>query len=160
MTHDFQYISKRDPQVKKAYGDMMKLLHEVQKQLRSEFAFQYRVVGSYARNMITFDAKSNVGFDFDINIYLSDDSENLKAKELKLKFKGALDRLCGSYGFSPAEDSTRVLTIKVKDRKHSRIVYSVDFAIVNDYLDEDNQPCQEYIRFDKKQNRHCRMIEQ
>lgn len=56
------------------------------------------------------------------------------------------------YSYDFAEDSTRVLTIKVKDRKNSRILHSVDFAFVNDYEDDDGYDCQEYIRYNKKQN--------
>lgn len=35
---------------------------------RSDFTFQYTFIGSSSRNMITYDAKSNIGFDFDVNI--------------------------------------------------------------------------------------------
>lgn len=150
--HEFHYISKRDPQVKVAYDSLMLLLKKTRKELKSEFTFQHRVVGSYSRNMITYDAKGNTGFDFDLNIYPNDDDQLFTAKELKLKFKAALDKHCGEFGFSPAEDSTRVLTIKVKDRKKSRIIYSVDFCIVNDYTDDDNEERQEYIRNNKNQH--------
>ena len=50
-----------------------------------------------------------------------------------------------------AEDSTRVITIKVKDRQNSKILHSCDFAIVNDYMDDDGNERQEYIHFNKKQ---------
>ena len=150
MQHDFKYISKKDPQVAAAYDDLMLLLREVRKELKSNYTFQHRLVGSYLRNMITYDTKSNVGFDFDVNIYPNDD--DMEPKQIKLLFKKALDKHVKSHGFDYAEDSTRVLTIKVKDKKHARIVYSVDFAFVNSYTDDEGDDHQEYIRFNKKQS--------
>jgi hypothetical protein len=151
MKHDFQYISKRDSQVSDAYDDLMQILRKVRSELKKEFTFQHKVVGSYSRNMITYDKKGNTGFDFDVNICPNDNEGSFKAKDLKLKFKAALDKYSAEFSFSPAEDSTRVLTIKVKNKKHSRIVYSVDFCIVNDYTDDDGDAQQEYIRHNKNQ---------
>ena len=67
------------------------------------------------------------------------------------KRKESLDKFAYRYGYDFAEDSTRVLTIKVKDRKNSRILHSVDFAFVRDYED-DGCDCQQYIHYNKKQN--------
>ena len=150
MEHDFQYISRHDPKVKEAYEDLMQLLREVRAELRSEFTFQYEVVGSYARNMITYDAKGNKGYDFDVNIYPNTDEEDFTPKQIKTRFQAAIDRYCQKHGYDHAEDSTRVLTIKVKNRQHSRIEHSVDFAIVRDCWDEDGNEWQEFIHNDKK----------
>lgn len=68
MKHDFKFISKHSPQVKSAYSDLMEILSLVHDDLRKQYTFQHEPVGSYSRNMITYDAKSNIGFDFDINI--------------------------------------------------------------------------------------------
>jgi len=160
MKHDFRYISKHDPKVETAYQDLMQLLSEVRKELKKTYTFQHRVVGSYKRNMITYDAKGNTGFDFDVNIYPNDDDNEISPKDLKLKLKAALNKCGPAHGFSPAEDSTRVLTIKVKDQKHSRIIYSVDFCIVNDYTDEDGDERQEYIHNNKKQKNGYSWTEQ
>lgn len=152
MQHDFKYISKKDPQVRAAYQNLMQLLNEVRVELSKHYTFQHRIVGSYSRNMITYDQKGNVGYDFDVNIYPNDAEMNYSAKQIKQLFKQALDRHVFSYGFDYAEDSTRVLTIKVKDREHARIIHSVDFAFVNDYEDESGKKHQEYIHFNKSKN--------
>lgn len=152
MKHDFKFISKHSPQVKSAYSDLMEILSLVHDDLRKQYTFQHKPVGSYSRNMITYDAKSNIGFDFDINIYPNDEENHFTAKQIKLLFKQSLDKFAHRYSYDFAEDSTRVLTIKVKDRKNSRILHSVDFAFVNDYEDDDGYDCQEYIRYNKKQN--------
>ena len=152
MVHDFKYIPKRDPQVKVAYDDLMLLLQEVSKDLKKHYTFQRKPIGSYARNMITYDQKSNVGFDFDVNIYPNDDEQKFTPDQIKLLFKQALDKHAKNHGFDYAEDSTRVLTIKIKDRKRSRILFSIDFAFVKDYTDDDGIKRQKYIHYNKKQD--------
>lgn len=152
MKHDFCYISKKNPEVKEAYQNILNLIHEVQGLVRDDFTFQYTPVGSYQRNMITYDSKSNVGFDFDFNIEVNDDDQNYTAKQIKNILQRAFNEVAQQYGYDYPEDSTRVLTIKKKDRKNSRILHSCDFAIINNYIDEDGYDCQEYIHFNKKQN--------
>ena len=60
------------------------------------------------------------------------------AEKIKNILMCAFNKYARKYGYDFCEDSTRVFTIKVKDRKNSRIRYSCDFAIVNDY--GNNQP--------------------
>ena len=150
MLHNFKYVSKRSAKVRAAYNDLMVLLQEVRNDLK-EYTFQHKVVGSYSRDMMTYDEKSNVGFDFDVNIYPNFDKKGYTAKDIKLFFKKALDKHVKKHGFDYAEDSTRVLTIKVKDTRESRIIYSIDFAFVYD-LDNNGKKCQLYIHYNKKQN--------
>lgn len=150
MKHNFQFISKHSDDVREAYQNIQKILNLVHRDLSKYYTFQTKVVGSYSRNMITKDMKGNVGFDFDFNIYPNDDENSFSAKEIKLLFKQSLDKFARNYGYDDAEDSTRVLTIKVKDKANSRILHSVDFAFVNDYEDDEGNTCQEYIRFNKK----------
>ena len=56
MKHDFKFISKHSPQVKSAYSDLMEILSLVHDDLRKQYTFQHKPVGSYSRNMITYDA--------------------------------------------------------------------------------------------------------
>ena len=52
MKHDFKFISKHSPQVKSAYSDLMEILGLVHDDLRKQYTFQHKPVGSYSRNMI------------------------------------------------------------------------------------------------------------
>lgn len=146
--YHFQYVAKKE--LKPAKKQLMELIHKVQDEVRDNFTFQYEFVGSVKRNMVTWDVKSNVGFDFDVNIRVNDDDEEFEAKDIKKILVRAFNNHAWKYGYDSCEDSTRVFTIKVKDRKNSRIRYSCDFAIVNDY--GNNQ--QEYIRYNKKRNNY------
>jgi len=65
MKHDFQYVPKK--QVKELKKELRDMIHEIQDEVREYFTFQYRFIGSAARDMVTQDMKSNKGFDFDIN---------------------------------------------------------------------------------------------
>ena len=73
--------------------------------------------------MITQDVKGNIGFDFDVNIEVNDGDEKYKPQVIREMLKVAFDRVVPQYGYSPTEQSTRVLTIKFKDTAHSRIVH-------------------------------------
>lgn len=134
---------------------MISLINEVQDRLRNRFTFQYTFVGSASRNMITCDTKTNVGFDFDVNIEVNDNEEKYSPAELRTIIRQAIDEIAPKYGYGYCEDSTRVLTIKVKDIRHSKIIHSCDFAIVHNY--GDNQ--QEYIHFYKSEHSY-RWVEQ
>lgn len=146
--HDFHYVSRKKASPVKA--DLIDIIHDVQNIVRDKFTFQYTFVGSSKRNMITCDLKSNIGFDFDVNIEVNDDEENYTAKQIRQILMKAFNEVVGEYGYDYCEDSTRVITIKVKDRKHSKILHSCDFAIVNNCDDGRQQ----YIRFNKAENNY------
>ena len=142
---DFEYVSKKE------YGpvknDLIKLIHLVQDEVREYFTFRYDFIGSASRNMITREIGGNVGFDFDVNIRVNDPEENYTAKELREILKRGFDKHNSKFDYDYTEDSSRVLTIKVKDRKNKRIFHSCDFAIVFDCSDGRQQ----YVRYNKNQ---------
>lgn len=150
--HNFHYVTRK--QLSPVKKELIRIIHLVQNLLHDDFTFQYYFIGSSKRNLVTYDAGTDIGYDFDVNIQVNSTSENLTAKEIKMKIKNALDKVAIHFGYDYAEDSTRVLTIKFKDKANSRIIHSCDFAIVNDYIDEDGYEGQQYIHFNKKQNKY------
>ena len=144
--HDFRYVTKKQAQPIK--DELYQILYMVQDLVRDNFTFSFTPIGSSSRNMITCDAKSNIGFDFDINIEVNDDNEDFEPKEIRTIIRTAIDRVAPRYGYKNCEDSTRVLTIKKVDTSHSRIIHSCDFARV--YNCGDGR--QHYIRFNKDNN--------
>lgn len=148
MAHAFHYISKHDPKVQQACRDLLEIIHKVQNEVRDNFTFQYHLVGSYSRNMITYDAKSNVGFDFDINLILNPGAEDYSPKDINDILRNALNKVVTGYRYSPPEDSTRVLTIKLIDQHRSIIKHSCDVAILRK-RQWGNISYLEYIHFDK-----------
>lgn len=148
---NFQYVDPK--QLSSVKKELIQIIHAVQNEVRQYFTFQFYFVGSVERNMVTYDVKSNIGFDFDvdIDIHVNDDDCKYSAKEIKTKIMLALNKVVHRYGYDNAEDSTRVITIKVKDKQNSKILHSCDLAIVNDYTDDYGNERQEYIHFHKKQ---------
>lgn len=144
--YDFRYVTKNE--AKPIKKELYQLLYEVQDLVREHFTFKFTTVGSSSRNMITYDANSNIGFDFDINIEVNVDDENFEPKEIREIVRNAINRAASRYGYKNCEDSTRVLTIKKVDTSYSRIIHSCDFAIVYNC----GGGRQQYIRFNKDNN--------
>ncbi|MDY4813342.1 MAG: hypothetical protein SO152_05785 [Ruminococcus sp.] len=136
--HDFRYIPKGEYQPFK--NELINLITEVQDEVRNFFTFQYYFIGSTKRNMITRDYKSNIGFDFDVNITINDDDEEYSPYEIRSILKKAITKVSRNYGFTKCEDSTRVITIKKANRWYSTIEHSCDFAVVYG---------SQYIRYNK-----------
>ena len=140
---DFKYVTKKEYQPIK--NELIELINLVQDEVREYFTFRYDFIGSASRNMITRDEDSNVGYDFDVNLRVNDDEENYSAKEIKQILMNGFNRYNHLFKYDFCEDSKRVITIKVKDRRNSRVLHSCDFAVVNDC--EDGR--QQYIHFNK-----------
>ena len=141
--HDFVYVTKKEAMpVKK---ELISLINEVQNIVRQNFTFRFDFVGSCKRKMITYARKSTIGYDFDVNIEVNDDNENYSPDEIRSIIMTAINKVAPKYGYDFCEDSTSVLTIKVKNTARSRIIHSCDFAIVNNCETGEQQ----YIRFNK-----------
>ena len=113
--YHFQYVSKNE--IGPLKNRVIELIGLVQDEIRNYFTFQYEFIGSVKRNMVTYDVKSNIGFDFDVNIMVNDDDEEYSAEEIKQILMRAFNKYTHKYHYDFCEDSTRVFTIKVKDRK-------------------------------------------
>lgn len=148
---DCKYVKKEEWQPVR--DELYEIIHKLQDEVREYFTFQYHFVGSSKRNMITRGRNSNTGFDFDVNIEVNDPDEDYSAEEIRNILRNGLDIVNNPngrsiFGYDYTEDSTRVLTIKVKDKANSRILHSCDFCVVNDC--EDGR--QQYIRYNKKEH--------
>lgn len=150
--YHFEFVGKKERAPVKR--ELISIIRETQNLLRADFTFRFDFVGSDKHNTVTCDLKSNIGYDFDVNLEVNDNDCDYTPKEIRTKIIRALNQVAPKYGYAYAEDSTRVITIKLKDQKHSRIRHSCDFAIVNNYIDEDGHKRQEYIRFNKALNRY------
>ena len=163
--YHYEYVPKKE--WKPVYDELREIIAKLQDDVREKFTFQFRFVGSCSRKMITRDPTTHTGFDFDVNIEVNDPEEDYSPEEIRRILREGLDRVThpnsifqfrysaifpcehpyGTPGYDYTEDSTRVLTIKVKDRQHSRILHSCDFCIV--YNCSDGR--QQYIRNNKDQ---------
>ena len=146
--YHFKYVTKAE--ARKVREKLENLVHEVQDEVRDNFTLQYYFIGSSARNMITYDPATNIGFDFDVNLEVNDNEEQYSAKEIRQTLERAFQKVYGKYGYTHFENSKRVFTIKLYDPQKKKIMYSCDIAIVNNFIDEAGTAGQEYIAFNKK----------
>lgn len=146
----FEYVPKSEYQPFKLEVD--EILKSIQRDLREKriLTFQFNLIGSAKRKLITRVENGNQGFDLDYNIVIQKVFNNRynNAKLLKQKFIDLFNKYFDdSYDYS--EDSTSVITIKKLNAQRNKIICSVDFAIVSYYEDEEGMERQKYIRFDK-----------
>ena len=142
--HNFVYVTKSS--AKPFRDELIQIIHEVQDIVRPYFTFQFKPIGSASLNMITFDKKSNIGFDFDFDLEINDDDENYDPDEIRNIMRNAIDQVAPKYDYKYCEDSTRVLTIKKLNTYTSQILHSCDLALVHNCGNRKQQ----YIRFNKK----------
>ena len=148
--YNFEYVLKEE--AAPAKNELIEIINGVQKILRNkDISFQFQFIGSSSRNMITCDRKSNIGYDFDVNLDVFYDDDRYDPREIKHIMMDAFNLVVRRYGYGYCEDSTRVFTIKKIDHWRSRIIQSCDFAIVNNYTDKAGTLLQQYIRFNKEQ---------
>ena len=121
MPYHFEYISKHEERVQSAYDNLIEIINSVHKELKNKFTFQHGIVGSYSRNMMTYDVKSNKGFDFDVNIYPNGEENNFTAKQIKMMLINAINKYAknawnalgrGSILFNAENSSTLAYSIK------------------------------------------------
>lgn len=148
--YHFKYVTKAE--ARKVREKLENLVHEVQDEVRDNFTFQYYFIGSSARNMITYDPETNIGFDFDVNLKVNDNESAYSPGEIRKIIMKAFQKHCSKYGYNKFENSKRVFTIKGYNMNSEKVEHSCDIAIVNNFIDEAGTAGQKYIAFDKKSN--------
>ena len=148
LMYNFTYVPPR--LYKPVKKELIELIKLVQDEVREDFTFQYNFIGSSSRNMITRDKKTNVGYDFDVDLIINDRYYEFDPEYIKNSIINALNKHKGRFKYNKIENSKRVITIKSVDHKNSRIKYSCDFALVRNYIDDEEVEGQEYIFYNKK----------
>jgi len=144
--HDFDYVSRKE--AKPVRDELYKIIYEVHNIVRDDFTFQHRPVGSASRNLITYDRKSNIGYDFDFDFIINNYKEYSPTK-IRYIMKNAIDQVAPRYGYKSCKDSTRVLKIKNVNIYNSEILHSCDFALVRITNGK-----KQYIRFNKNNHNY------
>lgn len=140
--HNFQYVTAK--QLSPVKQDLIQIINSVQNQVRKDFTFQFYFVGSVERNMVIYDVKSNVGFDFDVDIYVDSDECGLSAKEIKTKIRFAFEKADWIKNNEYWQEM-RDLYLDKKNHnndhhKHSRSIYAETI----------HEICQKYGYYNKK----------
>lgn len=150
----FEYVSKTEYQPVRE--ELEGIINRVQKEMRTKYntSFQFRLIGSGKRHLITRVVDGNGGYDFDYNLILPTPEEGYYlAGVVKRQFMESFKNALKGTKYSNPQDSTSAITIKVVDKKNKRIEHSCDFAII--YYDEDSvENGYYYLRNNKNQGNY------
>lgn len=123
----YKYVlqEERDSLVKACEG----IILSVQKSVKEYFTFEYRLIGSGEKRLVTRNG-DNGPFDLDYNFILKKDKQELSSYPEKIKdiFINAFNKLNPSYNFKFASNSTSVITTKLVLDGH--LEFSFDIAIM------------------------------
>lgn len=133
----YEYVSKREyTPYKKEVEDIIRHAQQIMKK-RYNTTFQYKLIGSGDRHLVTKIKNGNRGYDFDYNLILQKTDLWRNPKKLKQQFMIAFSDAVKGTPYKTPEDSTSSITIKVVDKKKSKIIRSCDLAIIY-YVDDDD----------------------
>ena len=152
----YEYVSRNEYQpIRNELEEIIKKVQNICRELDKEFTFQFKLVGSGSRHLITRVENGNTGYDFDYNLILNNPDQNSRWKPSYAKhlIMDAFQKALKGTNYNNPQDSTSAITIKVVDRKNKRIIHSCDFAIVYN-VEDDGAEYYKYIRFNKAQNNY------
>ena len=133
----YEYVSKRE--FKPYREEVEKIIRKAQQTMKKRYntTFQYQLIGSANQHLVTKIKNGNKGYDFDYNLILQKSDLWNCPQKLKQQFMTAFSDAVKGTPYKVPEDSTSAITMKVVDKKNSRIIRSCDLAIIY-YLDEDD----------------------
>lgn len=129
---EFEYVTKAE--YRPVREELEIIIHSAQKFMKENYntTFQYRLIGSGKRHLITREKGGNGGYDFDYNLLLPtlEEGWRYKAKVVKEQFIQAFNYAVQDTPYTSSKDSTSVITIKVVNKEKRTILHSCDFAII------------------------------
>lgn len=148
----YEYVKKSE------YAPVRKKLEQIinrtQIEMRKNYGitFQFHLIGSGKRHLITRIKDGNSGYDFDYNLILSPpgNGNHYDAKTIKQNFIMALKATLQGTEYSVPKDSTSSITLKMINKEKKKICHSCDFAIIY-YGSNGNSDGYYYLRNNKKQ---------
>lgn len=138
----YVYVSKKEYAPYKR--EIENIIGHAQRIMKKKYntTFQYKLIGSAGRHLVTKIKNGNKGYDFDYNLILQKSDLWNNPKKLKKQFVDAFCEAIKGTPYSFPEDSTSSITIKVIDKKNSKIIRSCDLAII--YYIDDDEPDEGY----------------
>lgn len=149
---EYEYVSKSEyAPVRK---ELEQIINRLQDEMRKSYGltFQFRLIGSGQRHLITRIKGGNKGYDFDYNLILTPPKDGYLyiAKVIKQDFMDALKIALKGTKYSFPQDSTSSITVKVVDKNGKKIEHSCEFAIIY-YGNSDGYDGYYYLRNNKPQ---------
>lgn len=128
----YEYVMKSEyTPVRK---ELEAIIHRVQLEMRKTFdmSFQFQLIGSGNRHLITRIRGGNRGYDFDYNLILPPPGNGYvyKADVIKQNFMKSFRIAIKGTTYSFPKNSTSAITIKSIDQHGKKIRHSCDLAII------------------------------
>ena len=147
----YEYVKKSE--YAPVRNELEQIIKRTQIEMRKNYGitFQFHLIGSGKRHLITRIQDGNDGYDFDYNLILSppDMDHRYNAKIIKQNFITAFKTALQGTKYSFPKDSTSSITIKMIDKGKKKICHSCDFAII--YYGSNNNNGYYYLRNNKGQ---------
>lgn len=153
---EYRFVTKAEyGPVREELEEIIKCVQHIMRE-KHKITFQFQLVGSGKRHLITELKGGNRGFDFDYNFIIRQHvKDSFKVADLKKYFMDALAQAIKKTLYEHPQDKTAAIKIKVVDRKSRKIKYSCDFAIIV-YGKKDGKDGYYYLRNNKKSpNSYC-----
>ena len=148
----YEYVSKKEyTPIRIEIENIIKQVQKILKEEERDQTFQFMLVGSGGRHLITRIKGGNSGYDFDYNLVMND-KYDWKPMVRESFFKAIQKAMIGT-NFNVIENSTSVITIKQVSKRDKKIIAGCDFSIVQ-YPEDNNLGYYMYSRFNKKQNNY------
>lgn len=149
----YEYVPKSEYRpVREELEDIIKKAQKILKK-NSGITFQFELIGSGSKHLITRVKGGNKGFDFDFNLILNcEEGHYWKPKYARQEVTKAIDEAVKGTKYDHPQDSKVAITIKVKDTKQSKILHSCDFAVV--YYPDENSDEHKYVKLDLTNNQY------
>ena len=129
---EYEYVPKRE--YKPVKDELETIIRRVQRIMEQKYEtnFEYQLIGSGRRHLITRIKGGNKGYDFDYNLIIERPEKGYRylPDVVNNDFRNAINEACRGTRFSYPEDSTSAFTIKYIDKRNSRIKYSCDLAVI------------------------------
>jgi len=143
---EFEWVPKSE--YRPVREELEVIIHRVQKIMREEYetTFQYRLIGSGGRHLITRIKGGNKGFDLDYNLILPtlDDGWHYKPSIIANEFMQAFSQAAKGTSYGNPKDKTSVIKLKRVDKQNSKVLYGGDFAVI--YYDGDRDKGYKYLK--------------
>ena len=150
---EYEYVSKNEYRpVREELEDIIRRAQKILKK-RTDITFQFELIGSGSKHLITRIKGGNKGFDFDYNLILNcDPGYHWNPDYARIEVTKAIDEAIKGTDYDHPQNSSVAFTIKVKNTKQSKIIHSCDFAVI--YYPDGEYNQHKYSRLDTKTNQY------
>ena len=146
----YEFVTKKEYMpIRIEIEEIIKKVQNILRKEDSDMTFQFRLVGSGRRHLITRIKGGNEGYDFDYNLIIN---SNYKwYASVRESFFQAFQKAIKGTKFNRIENSTSVITIKQVSTKDKKVIVGCDFSIII-YSDDEEESYYKYSRFNKSNN--------